>query len=199
LTVVDLGCGDGYLIPALAAEFNDHVFGVEPSPVFRGIATRRNPSHGAWTYLDGSAEHIPLEVDHCDVVLMRRVLYPDNVPVQDLPQAAAEIARVLRPGGRVVIHNIFSDDISDSVEADDYFSVDHVVARFASAGLTRLTLDIPQPWQPSEDLAGKPLPPNYGYTDEDQQQALANVDEEVEAERTFAFELVDATTEDGHP
>jgi SAM-dependent methyltransferase len=205
LTVVDLGCGNGRLTRGLAVEFEARVFGVERCQLMLDGARRqlildeatRKAGHDAVTYLEGSAECIPLEADTCDVVLMCLVL--DKVAGQHQPQVAAEIARVLRPGGRLVVHNIFSDQILDPVGADEYPGVDHVVALFASAGLTQLTLDIPQPWRPSEDLAGRTLPPNYGYTDAHKQRALDNLDETVAHERTLVFELADPTTEDGHP
>jgi ubiquinone/menaquinone biosynthesis C-methylase UbiE len=104
LTVLDLGCGIGRFTPALADTFVGPVYGVEPSRRMRQIA-EHSARHSAVTYLDGSARHIPLPHRSCEVVLLFLVWH--HVP--DQPQAAAEIARVLCPDGRVLIRSVFSD------------------------------------------------------------------------------------------
>src|SRR6266540_715011 len=97
LAVLDLGCGTGRFTPALADMFGGPVYGVEPSARMRAVA-QQSARHPDVTYLGGAAERIPLADDSCDLVLMYLVLHH----VQDRPAAAAEIARVLRPQGRLL-------------------------------------------------------------------------------------------------
>jgi ubiquinone/menaquinone biosynthesis C-methylase UbiE len=104
LSVLDLGSGTGRYTPALAEAFGGPVYGVEPSAKMRQDAERFS-AHPAVAYLAGNAERIPLTTDSCDVVLLFLVFHH----VQDRPAAAAEIARVLRPGGRVLIRSTFAD------------------------------------------------------------------------------------------
>lgn len=104
LTIVDLGCGIGRLTPALADTFGGPVWGVEPSARMREIA-EATAGHPAVRYLEGEAARIPLPGAGVDAVLMFLSLH--HVP--DRAAGAAEIRRVLKPGGRLLIRSPFSD------------------------------------------------------------------------------------------
>src|SRR6478672_10338117 len=71
--------------------------------------------------------------------------------VPDREAAAAEIARVLRPGGRVLIRSTFSDRMPDlkwmryfprarEIEMQMFPSSEEVIRVFANAGLTQVAL-----------------------------------------------------------
>jgi len=147
-TVLDLGCGTGRLTPELAQTFGGPVYGVEPSDKMRQEAINkaavRDTAAPALQYLSGSAERIPLDDASCDLVLMFLVLQH----VQDRPAAATEIARVLRPGGRLLIRSTLSDRIVDNaagwkqffpsaneIERRLFPSSDEVIETFGAAGL----------------------------------------------------------------
>jgi ubiquinone/menaquinone biosynthesis C-methylase UbiE len=115
LAVLDLGSGTGRFSPALADAFGGPVYGVEPSVRMRELAERDAP-HPDVTYLAGEAGRIPLPDGSCDVVLM--FLSFHHVP--DRAAAAREIARVLRPGGRVLLRSSFGDRLPDKAWLD-YF------------------------------------------------------------------------------
>lgn len=104
-TVLDLGSGTGRFTPLLAEALAPcEVIGVEPSAGMRAVA-ERDATHPAVRYVAGSATGIPLPDGSCDLVLLFLVLQH----VTDKPAAAAEIRRVLRPGGRVLIRSAFAD------------------------------------------------------------------------------------------
>ncbi|GAA1513832.1 class I SAM-dependent methyltransferase [Kribbella lupini] len=101
LTVLDLGSGTGRFTGALAETFGGPAYGVEPSARMREQA----PAHPEVTYLEGSAEAIPLPDASCDVAL----LFLSFHHFADQQQAFHELHRVLRPGGVVLLRSQFAD------------------------------------------------------------------------------------------
>jgi ubiquinone/menaquinone biosynthesis C-methylase UbiE len=141
LAVLDLGSGIGRFSPALADAFGGPVYGVEPSARMRELAERDAPHDGV-RYLDGTAEAIPLPDDSCDLAL----LYLSFHHFADQEQALAELVRVLRPGGVVLLRSQLSDRMPDlhwyryfpsarRVDAAMYRSLAEVRAMADRAGL----------------------------------------------------------------
>jgi arsenite methyltransferase len=104
--VVDIGAGPGFLAAEMAAAVGPEgrVYAVDPSPSMCALA---RPRAGACEIREGSADALPLPDDAVDVAVATQVL--EYVP--DVPGALAEIRRVLRPGGRVLILDTDWDSI----------------------------------------------------------------------------------------
>ena len=91
--VVDVGCGTGDLTERLAREAEVPVVAVDLSPRMAALAGARGlPA------LNADIACLPFPDGSFDAVLANRVLY--HLP--DLDAGLAELARVLRPGGRLV-------------------------------------------------------------------------------------------------
>jgi ubiquinone/menaquinone biosynthesis C-methylase UbiE len=103
LAGLDVGSGTGRFTPALARAFGP-VTGVEPSIRMREIAQAQSQPAGV-RYLAGSAEDIPVPSGSADYALM----FLSWHHVQDKPRAARELARVLRPAGRLLLRANFCD------------------------------------------------------------------------------------------
>ena len=103
LAGLDVGSGTGRFTPALAEAFGP-VTGVEPSVRMREVAQERS-AHPGVRYLAGSAEEMPVPSGSADYALM----FLSWHHVQDKPRAVGELARVLRPGGRLLLRGNFSD------------------------------------------------------------------------------------------
>ncbi len=103
LAGLDVGSGTGRFTPALAQAFGP-VTGIEPSARMREIAQAQAPHPGV-RYLAGSAERMPAPSGSADYALM----FLSWHHVQDKPRAARELARVIRPGGRILLRSQFSD------------------------------------------------------------------------------------------
>jgi ubiquinone/menaquinone biosynthesis C-methylase UbiE len=108
LTGIDLGSGTGRFTPALAEAFGGPIYGVEPADGMRRTA-EAEARHPQVRYMAGEAGAIPLPDACADFVLM--FLSFHHVP--DRAAAAREIARVVRPGGRLILRSTFRDRIPD--------------------------------------------------------------------------------------
>lgn len=116
--VLDLAAGTGKLTEALLRHGVEagRIVAVEPDPDMRGEFARLLP---AVTVHDGGAETIPLADGTLDVVLVGQAFHwfdPDR--------ASTEIARVLRPGGRLVALGNVEDDSADWVAELDRLACD---------------------------------------------------------------------------
>jgi SAM-dependent methyltransferase len=96
--VLDIGSGTGEQARLLAETVgaNGEVIGIDPNPGMRAEAARRAPRA---RFVDGNAYALPFPDASLDAVTCERVFQH----LDDPERAAAEIARVLRPGGRVVV------------------------------------------------------------------------------------------------
>lgn len=101
--VLDVGCGPGRSLAELAARApSGRVVGVDPSALMVEAAVRRNralvKSRRA-EIINASAAGLPFEDSAFDKALCVHVVYFWN----DLDAAFGEIARVIRPGGRLAL------------------------------------------------------------------------------------------------
>jgi demethylmenaquinone methyltransferase/2-methoxy-6-polyprenyl-1,4-benzoquinol methylase len=101
--VLDLATGTGDLAAAILAKHADGtILGVDPSQGMLDIAERKFAKRGLGDRVElrlGDAEAIPLDDASVDAVTIAFGLR--NVP--DRPLGLREMARVLRPGGRIAI------------------------------------------------------------------------------------------------
>ncbi len=125
--VLDLAAGTGLLTGPLAAAGHD-VVAVEPASGMRQELAARLPSVPA---LRGTAESIPLPDADVDVVTAAQAAHWfDPAP------AAAELRRVLRPGGAVTfVWNMRDDRVAWSAELDALLARGDI-ERFTPRGVT---------------------------------------------------------------
>jgi SAM-dependent methyltransferase len=100
LDVVDIGCGDGYLTLE-TARWARSVIGVDRSDAVldraRALAERRRVTNAQWK--KGDLMRLPLADASVDVALLSQALHHARHP----DDALEEAARVLRPGGRLLV------------------------------------------------------------------------------------------------
>jgi ubiquinone biosynthesis O-methyltransferase len=97
--VLDVGCGDGELALELTKR-GAVVTGIDASAAMIDAAKRRATQHNVdITFQVGTAEQLPFSAERFDVVTAITIL----CFVDDAAPVFREIARVLRPGGRLVI------------------------------------------------------------------------------------------------
>jgi ArsR family transcriptional regulator len=100
LTVADLGCGEGYLTIE-TSRWASRVIAVDRSDAVlkraRALATRRRVRNVIWKR--GELERVPVRDATVDVALLSQALHHAKDPAR----ALAEAARIVVPGGRVLV------------------------------------------------------------------------------------------------
>ncbi len=97
---LDVGCGEGRFCRLLRSHGVDAV-GVDPTPTLLAAARARDASGG---FVESPAEQLPFGNDTFDLV----VSYLSLIDILDIQSAIPEMARVLRPGGTLLIANLTS-------------------------------------------------------------------------------------------
>jgi SAM-dependent methyltransferase len=109
-TVLDLGSGGGIdvLLSARRVGPTGKVYGLDLTDEMLALAHENQQKAGATNveFLKGHIEALPLPADSVDVVISNCVI---NLAA-DKPAVLREIARVLRPGGRIGITDIVAED-----------------------------------------------------------------------------------------
>jgi ubiquinone/menaquinone biosynthesis C-methylase UbiE len=99
--VLDVGCNGGYLARLLSAAVTPggQVAGVDPSAPAIAYATRRAPANATFTV--GAAQDLNWPDGTFDVVTSTLAVH--HIPEPDRAAAFAEMFRVIRPGGTLLI------------------------------------------------------------------------------------------------
>ena len=149
-TVLDLGSGGGIdvLLAARRVAPGGTAYGLDMTDEMLALARRTAAEAGVSnaTFVKGEIEAIPLPDASVDVVISNCVI---NLST-DKPRVVAEIARVLRPGGRLGVSDIVADDRltgADRAERGDFvgctagaLSFGEYATELAKAGLAEIRL-----------------------------------------------------------
>lgn len=139
LDVLDVGCGEGYMARELARRGARHVHGIDKSAAL--IAAAQSAEVPATSFSEGDAADLPFAPASLDLVLANHVLND----LQDIRVPIAEVARVLRPGGRFIalmLHPCFygyraeRTAIRRTLPVDEYFSQRAIEQTFEVDGIT---------------------------------------------------------------
>ncbi len=143
--VGDLGCGTGQVSAALAP-FVAHVVAVDASAAMLQAAKKRLHGSQNVDLRRGDIEALPIDDARLDAATLMLVLHHIAEP----DKALAEVARVLKPGGRVVIVDMLPHDREQYRQQMGHiwlgFSDDHTRRLLTTAGFT--------------DVRTVPLPPD---------------------------------------
>ena len=107
-TVGDLGCGTGQTTAALAP-FVGKVIAVDESSAMLGAARKRLDARDNVELRSGSLEDLPIDDASLDAAVLSLVLHF----VVDPARVIAEAARVLRPGGRLLLVDMLPHERED--------------------------------------------------------------------------------------
>ncbi|MFT3728998.1 MAG: class I SAM-dependent methyltransferase [Terricaulis sp.] len=97
---LDVGCGEGRFC-RLLQQHGIATTGLDPTPALLAQARERDP---AGAYVEASGEALPMPNASFDLV----VSYLSLIDIPDFAAAIAEMSRVLKPGGRLLVANLNS-------------------------------------------------------------------------------------------
>lgn len=110
--VVDVGCGNGYLIERCLKEGLECI-GIDTSPQSVEFVRQRlgdkEGFRGAYT---GVATHVPLKDETADIVFLLEVL--EHLRTEDVLSVMAEMKRITRPTGHIIITVPHAEDLEAS-------------------------------------------------------------------------------------
>jgi ubiquinone/menaquinone biosynthesis C-methylase UbiE len=112
--VLEVAPGPGFLAIELAKLGPYRIVGLDISRSFVRIATENAARAGVQvTFREGNASAMPFEADSFDFVYCRAAFKNFSEPVQ----ALHEMYRVLKPGGKAVIHDLRRDASPEAIKA----------------------------------------------------------------------------------
>jgi SAM-dependent methyltransferase len=150
-TVLDLGSGGGIdvLLSARRVGPSGKAYGVDFTPEMLDLARRNAAEAGATNveFLEGRIDDIPLPDGAVDVIISNCVI---NLAA-DKPKVFAEMLRVLRPGGRIGVSDVVTEDRLTEAERRERGSyvgciagalaVSDYRAALEAAGLSNVSID----------------------------------------------------------
>lgn len=114
-TVLELGCGTGNIISAILEGVPDvRIVGVDPSEGMRARCAEKFSGDPRVKIAAGQALSTACPDGHFDVVVSNYTLH--HVPPEERGACVGELARVLKPGGRLIYSDMFSG--VDAPESD---------------------------------------------------------------------------------
>jgi ArsR family transcriptional regulator len=128
LVVGDLGCGTGQLSETVAP-YVKRVVAVDSSADMLDAARQRVAGARNVDIRRGELESLPIEAGELDAAMLSLVLHYSPSPAR----ALAEVARVVRPGGRVLVVDMLPHDRQEYQQ-----QMGHVWLGFSDKQITRL-------------------------------------------------------------
>ena len=111
-TALDVGCGEGRFC-RLMQDLGVKTTGLDPVPALIAKAKARDP---LGTYVTGFAEQLPFSDNSFDAV----VSYLSLIDIDNAETAILEMARVLKPGGHIVVGTLTSFTTSGSIDGERF-------------------------------------------------------------------------------
>jgi len=137
--VGDLGCGTGQVSAALAP-FVGRVIAVDSSAAMLQAAKRRLAGFDNIDLRRGELEALPIDDDRLDLAAMMLVLH--HVPEPE--KAIADVARALKPGGRIIVGDMLPHDRENYRQQMGHvwlgFSDEHINRMLTDAGFSRIRI-----------------------------------------------------------
>lgn len=148
-TVADLGCGTGNAAELLAGRVRK-VVAIDASDVMLRAAKKRLGATKGVEFRQGPLERLPLKDASVDAAVCVLVLHHVDEP----ENATREMRRIVKPGGRVLVVDMFEHDRREYRHQMGHkhlgFSESRARAMLERVGLTRVRVDALSSWPDSK-------------------------------------------------
>ncbi len=142
-TVLDVGCGPGHTVALMASVFGLRPTGLDPSAILLAKAAQLMSGVSKATFLQGEATAIPCQPHSFDMVIAECVLSLTG----DIEKSLREMYRVLRPGGMLILTDIYCMQVERKPELPNLKScishalpLEDIKKGLSRAGLSLVTL-----------------------------------------------------------
>jgi ubiquinone/menaquinone biosynthesis C-methylase UbiE len=136
----DLGAGTGFITEGLIGN-GIQVIAVDQSPAMLETMKKKFGENGSVRYRIGTAERLPIPSLSVDYVFANMYLHHVESP----PEALSEIARILKPGGKVIITDLYEHtfEFLRTEQHDRWmgFKRNDIVSWFEEIGLENVQVD----------------------------------------------------------
>lgn len=143
--ILDVACGTGSLLRMLAGKADIHGFGADLSDEMVRVASKANPQ---MTFAAAGCEHIPFKAGQFDIITVCCAYH--HFP--DVQAFAKEAQRLLKPGGRLYIAEVYLPAFWRVVlnpfvplmpDGDvRFYSANEIIRNFEPYGLKRVDVQI---------------------------------------------------------
>jgi ubiquinone/menaquinone biosynthesis C-methylase UbiE len=136
----DLGAGTGFITEGLV-DNGMHVIAVDQSPAMLEAMKMKFGENGPVHYQIGTAEQLPIPSASVDYVFANMYLHHVESP----PEALTEIARILKPGGKVIITDL-DEHTFEFLRTEQHdrwmgFKRNDIISWFQEIGLENVHMD----------------------------------------------------------
>jgi SAM-dependent methyltransferase len=141
--VLDVGCWTGVLARALVGKVRCSYTGVDIEPAAQAVEAARSAVPDQRFLVVSSVESLPFEAGSFDVVVLTEVI--EHVPVGREGPLLAELARVLRPGGSIILSTPYRNMLNPLDPAwffgHRHYSVAQIAELARSHGLSMMDVE----------------------------------------------------------
>jgi ubiquinone/menaquinone biosynthesis C-methylase UbiE len=144
--ILDVGCGDGHLLNALASQSYKRLMGLDNSD--HGFAkakmkTNQTASHHLVECVECDGRWIAFKDDHFEAVMMKFSLHH----IEETQLVLKEIHRILAPGGLALIHEWVVEDIGQPRDGCYRFTLEELEQMLRETGFLRVEVEQIEPSQ----------------------------------------------------